>query len=41
MRLFHRKYAAGEILRNGFRDGQGNYMSDAILTGAMAIGRSA
>jgi len=33
MRLFHRTYTANEILRNGFRDGHGTYMSDAILTG--------
>jgi hypothetical protein len=33
MRLFHRTSAADEILRNGFRDGQGSYMTDAILSG--------
>jgi len=33
MRLFHKTYAATEILRNGFRDGQGSYMTDSILTG--------
>jgi hypothetical protein len=33
MRLFHRTYAATEILRDGFRDGQGSYMTDAIRTG--------
>jgi len=33
MRLFHRTHHADAILREGFRDGEGSYMTDAILRG--------
>jgi len=33
MLLYHRTDAADEILRGGFRDGEGSYMGDVILRG--------
>ncbi len=33
MLLYHRTDAADEILRDGFRDGEGSYMFDVILRG--------
>jgi hypothetical protein len=33
MVLYHRTNAADDILRDGFRDGEGSYMSDVILRG--------
>ena len=33
MLLYHRTDAADDILRGGFREGEGNYMSDVTLRG--------
>ncbi len=33
MFLYHRTNAADEILRDGFRDGEGDYMTDVVLRG--------
>ena len=33
MLLYHRTDAADDILRGGFRDGEGSYMTDVILRG--------
>ena len=33
MLLYHRTNAADEILRDGFRDWEGDYMTDVILRG--------
>ena len=33
MRLFHRTDHADAILREGFRDGEGTYMTDTMLRG--------
>ena len=33
MLLYHRTNAADDILRDGFRDGEGRYMTDVILRG--------
>jgi hypothetical protein len=33
MLLYHRTNAAAEILRDGFRDGEGDYMTDVVLRG--------
>ena len=33
MLLYHRTNAADDILRRGFRDGEGRYMTDVILRG--------